>query len=82
MPIYICNKYIDQKQTLTSGDIFKVLGDLGVKIFRQNVVNTLSGSASKYVIGDKVRKKGQAVHYKLSRRGEKYLEAVIENKDD
>lgn len=80
LPLYIGKKYIDAKITLTSGDISKVLGDLGINIFTPNVANALSGSASKYVIGDKVRKKGQVVRYKISRRGEQYLESVIDNK--
>lgn len=82
LPLYIGKKYIDDKLTLTSGDISKVLGDLGINIFTPNVANALSGAASKYVIGDKVRKKGQVVRYKLSRRGEQYLESVIEDKAD
>lgn len=82
LPLYIGKKYLDDKLTLTSGDISKVLGDLGINIFKPNVANTLSGSASKYVIGDKVRRKGQIIRYRLSRRGEQYLESVIENKAD
>jgi hypothetical protein len=82
LPLFITHKYINEKTKLTSGDISRVLGDLGINIFTPNVANTLSGSASKYVIGDKVRKRGQAVEYKISRRGEQYLNSVIESKAD
>ena len=57
LPLYIGKKYIDDKITLTSGDISKVLGDFGINIFTPNVANALSDAASKYVIGDKVRKR-------------------------
>lgn len=80
LPLFITKKYINEKMGLTSGDISRVLGDLGINIFTPNVANGLSGPASKYVIGDKVRRKGQAVKYKISRRGEQYLSSVIENK--
>ncbi len=80
LPLYVLKKYINDKLTLTSGDISRILGDFGINIFTPNVTNTLSGAAAKYVIGDKVRKKGQVVRYKISRRGEQYLISVIENK--
>jgi hypothetical protein len=82
LPLYIAENYLEDKPKLTTGEISKVLGDLSINIFTPNVANTLSGAASKYVIGDKVRKKGQPVRYKLSRRGQQYLASVIENKAD
>jgi hypothetical protein len=82
LPLFIMKAYINEKMGLTSGDISRVLGDLGINIYTPNVANSLSGPASKYVIGDKVRRKGQAVKYKISRRGEQYLTSVIENKAD
>lgn len=42
-----------------------------------NVSKTFAGAATKYVIGDTVRKNGQAVKYKLSRRGHAYLREVL-----
>ena len=80
LPLYISQKYIEGKPKLTSGEISKVLGDLGISIFKQNVGKTLSGAGSKYVMGDKIRKKGQLIRYTISRRGQQYIEAVIENK--
>lgn len=51
--------------------------DLGVPVSQPNASKTLSGTAAKYVIGDRVRKKGQLVRYKLSRRGLQYMQSVI-----
>lgn len=81
LPLYILNN-VNDKLKMTSGEIAKVLSDLGVNIFQPNVALTLSGAASKYVIGDKVRKRGQVVRYKISRRGLQYLRSVIQNEGD
>jgi len=82
LPLYLVHKYLDGVWGLTSGEISKVTMDLGVPVSQPNASTALSGTASKYVIGDKVRKKGQAVRYKLARRGIKYIEAVITGKSD
>jgi hypothetical protein len=66
---------------LSSGEISKITADLGVPVSQPNVSKTLSGTAAKYVMGDRVRKKGQPVRYKLSRRGLQYLQSVIRGKD-
>jgi hypothetical protein len=55
----------------------KITTELGIPISQPNASRTLSGTASKYVIGDKVRVKGQPVRYKLSRRGVKYMKEVL-----
>ncbi len=81
LPLYIVHKYMKSAIGLTSGDISKVAKDLGVPINRPNASRTLSGPGSKYVIGDKVKVKGQAVRYKLSRRGVKYIEDVLRGND-
>ncbi len=78
LPLYIVHEYLDNDHKLTSGEISKVTTDLGIPISQPNASRTLSGTASRYVIGDKVKKKGQPVRYKLSRRGVKYLKAVLE----
>lgn len=77
LPLYIVHEHLSNAFGLTSGDISKVTRDLRVFVDTPNVSGTLSGRASKYVIGDKVRKRGQAVHYRLSRRGLTYLQGVI-----
>jgi hypothetical protein len=67
---------------LSSGEITKITTDLGVPISTPNASNTLSGTAAKYVMGDRVRKRGQAVRYRLSRRGVQYMKGVISGKSD
>ena len=78
LPLYIVHEYLANNHKLTSGEISKVTTDLGIPISQPNASRTLSGTASRYVIGDKVKKKGQPVRYKLSRRGVKYMKAVLE----
>lgn len=77
LALYIVHEYLDNAYGLTSGDVKKVTTDLGIPISQPNASRTLSGTASKYVIGDKVKVKGQAVRYKLSRRGVQYMKGVL-----
>ncbi len=77
LPLYIVHEYFGNSQGLTSGEISKVIADLGIPIKISNVSRTLSGTASKYVNGHSVRKKGIAVRYKLIRRGAQYFKDVI-----
>ena len=77
LPLYIVHEHLENRFGLSSGAVSKITTDLGVPVSQPNASKTLSGTAAKYVIGDKVRKKGQAVRYKLSRRGVQYLKAVI-----
>jgi hypothetical protein len=78
LPLYIVHEYFDNHEGLTSGDISRATSDLGIPIGTPNVSRTLSNTASKYVMGDKVRKKGRAVRYKLSRRGVQYMKKVLD----
>jgi len=77
LPLYIVHEHLDNAQSLTSGDINNICTDLGVPVGQPNVSRTLSGTASRYVIGDAVRKKGKAVRYKLARRGVQYMKDVL-----
>ncbi len=77
LPLYIVHEYLDNAFGLTSGEVNKITTDLGIPISQPNASRTLSGTASKYVIGDKVKVKGQAVRYKLSRRGVRYMKEVL-----
>jgi hypothetical protein len=77
LPLYIVHEHFDNAFGLSSGDVSKITTDLGVPVSQSNASTTLSGTASKYVIGDRVRRKGQPVKYKLSRRGVKYIRSVI-----
>jgi len=83
LPLYIVHEHLDNAFGLTSGEVKKITTDLGIPISQPNASRTLSGTASKYVIGDKVKVKGLPVRYKLSRRGVKYMKAVLAgNADD
>jgi hypothetical protein len=77
LPMYIVYEHMNNAFGLTSGQINKITVQLGVPVKLPNVSKTLAGSAAKHVIGDTVRKSGQAVKYKLSRRGHAYLKEVI-----
>lgn len=77
LPLYIAKEYLDEHLGLTSGDISKITTDLGIPISQPNASRALSGTASRYVIADKVRKKGHPTRYRLSRRGEQYIKSVI-----
>lgn len=80
LPLYVVHEHMGNVHALFSGEISKVATDLGVPVSQPNASRTLSGTAAKYVIGDRVRKKGQPVGYKLSRRGLQYMQAVIRGK--
>lgn len=77
LPIYIVHEYLNNAFGLTSGEVNKITKDLGIPISQPAASRTLSGTASKYVIGDKVKVKGQPVRYKLSRRGLQYMKEVL-----
>jgi len=77
LPLYIIHEHLENAFGLSSGEISRITTDLGVPVQQPNASRTLSGTASKYVIGDSVRKKGQIVRYKLSRRGVQYLSEVL-----
>ena len=82
LPLFVVQKYMGGSHGLTTGDISTVTKDLGIPIHVANVSNALKGSAARYVIGDKVRRKGQPVRYSLSRRGLNYIESVIKGTSD
>ena len=82
LPLLVVQKHMSSKSGLTTGEISAITRDLGIPIHVANVSNALKGSAARYVIGDKVRRRGQPVRYVLSRRGTQYLEDVIRGKSD
>ncbi len=77
LPLYIVYGYLENGVGLTSGDIHRITRDLGSPVRQSHASTTLSTTAARYVIGDKVRQKGVAVRYKLSRRGHEYMKSVI-----
>lgn len=82
LPLYIVHEELQNAHGLTSGEVSKVTTDLGVPVSVANASRTLSGTAAKYVMGDRVRKPGHPVRYKLSRRGLQYMQSVIAGKSD
>jgi hypothetical protein len=77
LPLYVVHEHQANELGLTSGEISKITTELGVRVTQPNASMALADSASRYVMGDKVRKKGQPVRYRLSRRGLQYLNSVI-----
>lgn len=77
LPLFIIHEHLDNYSGLSSGDISLITRDLGVPVSQPNASRTLTGSASKYVMADGVRKKGTKLTYKLSRRGVTYIKGVI-----
>lgn len=80
LPLYIVYEHMSNMTGLTSGEISRVTTELGIRIMVANASTKLSGAASKYVIGDRARKSGQPVRYKLSRRGHAYVKNIIAQK--
>lgn len=78
LPLYIADKYTEDKVSLTSGSIYKVLKELGINIAQPNISRVINTTASKYVMGDKPTKKGRVVRFKINRRGIKYISEVLE----
>lgn len=77
LPLYVVHEHKENSFGLTSGDVSIVTKDLGIPISTPNASRTLSGAAKRYVIGDRVRRKGQAVRYKLTRNGVKYFRSIL-----
>lgn len=78
LPLYLVHEHLDDSAGLTTGEISKITKNLGIPIATANVSHTFSGAASRYVMGDKIKKRGQPVRYRLSRQGVKHMKAVLE----
>lgn len=77
LPLYIVKNDFNNSFSLSSNDIYKVLKELGVSIALPNISKTLKKSANKYIIPDKMTKKGQSTAYKISLTGEKYIKEIL-----
>ena len=77
LPLYIVHRYMDGEYGLSSGEISRITVELGTPVSTSNTSRYLSGAAGRYVMGDKVRKKGQMVRYSLNRRGLQYMQGVL-----
>lgn len=83
LPLYVVHEYMKEKTGLTSGDINRVTRQLGIPISTANASSTLSGTASRYVMADSVRKKGGVpVRYTLSRKGVQYMKDILAGKNN
>jgi hypothetical protein len=80
LPLYINQEIYRDKSQLSSGEIARILNELGTPINIANISNVLA--SSKYVVGNKTRKKGQLTKYKISLRGFKYLDSIIKEKEN
>ncbi|MGA2092289.1 MAG: hypothetical protein ABSH16_02630 [Sedimentisphaerales bacterium] len=80
LPLYIIHEYMENTIALQSGEISKITKELGIPISQPNVSRSLSGSASRFVMGDRTRKASHVVKYKLNRRGLKYMKEIIKGK--
>ena len=80
LPLHVLREHIGSTAELTSGEIHKVLKELGTPISQPNVSRTLSGPASLLVMGDTVRKKGVPVKYRIGRRGTTHMKKVLAGK--
>jgi hypothetical protein len=61
---------------LTTGQIQSITDQLGIKVAMANAANKIRDN-QKFFTGKKVRKKGQAVPYKLNRQGEQEFQTYI-----
>jgi hypothetical protein len=81
LPLFVVHEYLHAKHALTSGDINRITTQLGVPVSTPNASTALSGSASRYVMADGVRRRGGApVRYTISRRGTQYMKAIVSGK--
>ena len=62
---------------LTSTHVERITKQLGVGIAAPNVAKVIREGASKYLMADRVRKQGLAVHYKINRRGISAFENIV-----
>lgn len=82
LPLFIVHEYMGNVYGLTSGEVSTITRELGITIQQGNASKNLSGSASKYVGGNKVRKPGRPVRYKINRRGVRYFKGVLNEESD
>jgi len=80
LPLYLVHEHKNNVFGLTSGEISKFLKELDTPMATTDVSKTLSRRAKRYVVGDKLRKRGATVRYKLIRRGVQYVKEVLAGK--
>jgi hypothetical protein len=81
LPYYISYKYFFNR-CLTTADVEKITGELGVKIKAPNVANKIKKSLLKYLNSDSSRKRGRPTPYKLNRKGAKHFEEILKTSEE
>jgi hypothetical protein len=82
LPLYVVHQYMADAFGLTTVEISAVTKELGIRVSRQNALRALKGSGARYVVGDRVRKKGLATRYKINRRGVQYMKEILSGGGD
>ena len=77
MCLYINDKYFGSLPPMTTGDISKLLKQLGVPVSTANVSSAILRKASSYVMYDGVWTKGAVIRYSINRRGLQYFEGFL-----
>lgn len=77
MCLYVNKVYFAHQPPMTTGEISRLLKQLGVPISTANVSTAISRKAKALVMADGVRKKGAIVRYELNRRGMQQFEEII-----
>ncbi len=80
LPYYVSYKYFSNR-CLTTVDIEKTTGELGVKIKESNTANKIKESLLKYLDSASRREKGKPTFYKLNRKGIKHFEEILYGKN-
>jgi hypothetical protein len=62
---------------LTSTNVERITKQLGIGIAAPNIAKVIREGISKYLMADRVRKRGFAVHYKINRRGIAIFEKIV-----
>lgn len=77
MCLYVNDKYFNSKPALTTGEISKILSQLGISVSTSSVSLAISRKAKSFVMQDSVPKKGAIIRYWINRRGKQYFEEVL-----
>jgi len=80
MCLYINEQHFNSSPAMTTGDISRILKQLGVPVATPTISNTISRKAKSYIMYDGVRTKGAVIRYSLNRRGVQYFEGLLEGK--
>ncbi|WP_411819539.1 hypothetical protein ABFZ85_12140 [Hyphococcus formosus] len=77
MCLYVNKKYFSDHPPMTTGEISKLLKQLGIPVATANVSTAISRKAKAFVMTDAVRTKGAIIRYELNRRGMQHFEEII-----